>query len=302
MENLIRILKINKITPVEIIENPLLNKNVIFKYKNIPGIYIWYNNITNKYYVGSGKDLQDRLRRYFLPSELKSKRMISQSLNKHGYENFTLIIVYTFNKNITNNLLLEKEQYFIDLLNPYYNIAKLAGNTKGVLHTDEAKLKISLSLSNKPRNESVKANLKEKLKGNKNSLGVKRDEEFKKRITLNSSRKISVYDINNNLLNNFDSINSTASYFKVNRGTISKYIKLGKIYDNKYYFIKENKNLKSIYVYDCNETNNKVLYIFNSYYSAGKYFNVDHNTIKNHCISGFIFLEKYIMKVIYTDD
>jgi group I intron endonuclease len=41
------------------------------------------------------------------------------------------------------DLILKREQFYIDNLKPIYNILKLAGSPFGYLHTEEAKAKIS---------------------------------------------------------------------------------------------------------------------------------------------------------------
>jgi len=42
--------------------------------------------------------------------------------------------------------LLKREQYFLDLLLPTYNIEKIAGSSIGVVRSEETKAKISQSL------------------------------------------------------------------------------------------------------------------------------------------------------------
>jgi group I intron endonuclease len=41
------------------------------------------------------------------------------------------------------SILLEREQYYLDLFNPEYNILKIAGNSLGFRHHEAAKQKIS---------------------------------------------------------------------------------------------------------------------------------------------------------------
>lgn len=41
------------------------------------------------------------------------------------------------------SIVIEREQYYIDLLLPEYNVLKIAGLTMGYLHTEEARAKIS---------------------------------------------------------------------------------------------------------------------------------------------------------------
>jgi group I intron endonuclease len=44
---------------------------------------------------------------------------------------------------------LEREQYYIDLLNPKYNLLKIAGSRLGSIHTKETKAKMSSSQKGK---------------------------------------------------------------------------------------------------------------------------------------------------------
>lgn len=50
-----------------------------------------------------------------------------------------------------NKKLLEMEDYYIQLLLPDYNIAPQAGNTFGVKHTDDTKLKMRVNYSSERR-------------------------------------------------------------------------------------------------------------------------------------------------------
>jgi len=67
---------------------------------------------------------------------------ISRALVKYGYSNFTLEIVEYCDVSV----LLEREQHYLDLLKPTYNIAKIAGSTLGIPKSAETKVKISQAL------------------------------------------------------------------------------------------------------------------------------------------------------------
>jgi hypothetical protein len=68
--------------------------------------------------------------------------IISRALLKYGYSNFRLeILEYCEPANCIN-----REQYYIDLLNPEYNILKTAGSRLGSKHSKAAIKKISDSL------------------------------------------------------------------------------------------------------------------------------------------------------------
>jgi group I intron endonuclease len=67
--------------------------------------------------------------------------VICRALLKHGYSNFNLeILEYCDSKN-----LIVREQYYIDLLKPEYNILKKAGSLLGFKHREETIAKMSIS-------------------------------------------------------------------------------------------------------------------------------------------------------------
>ena len=83
-------------------------------------------------YVGSSVNISVRLYTYYsLGSLVKSNRPIDRSLLKHGFSNFKLeILEYC---GIAD--LLKREQYYMDILKPEYNIVETAGSTLGYKHT-----------------------------------------------------------------------------------------------------------------------------------------------------------------------
>jgi len=99
-------------------------------------IYCWINNLDNKRYVGSSTNLTARLYKYYnLKHLLKNKSVISNALCKYGYSKFSLHILEVCDK----SKCIEREQYYIDLLNPEYNILKLAGSSLGYKHNEETR-------------------------------------------------------------------------------------------------------------------------------------------------------------------
>jgi group I intron endonuclease len=84
------------------------------------------------------------MRKYFNASFLeaetkKTSSMIYRSLLKYGYSVFTLEIL----EYCKPSEVFSREQYYLDLLKPDYNILKIAGSSLGFKHSEEtiAKLK-----------------------------------------------------------------------------------------------------------------------------------------------------------------
>jgi hypothetical protein len=63
--------------PAKVYLNSAKSKNLIYN-KNCSksGVYLWYNNINGKYYVGSSINLKHRLYYYFSPTYLKKNKFL----------------------------------------------------------------------------------------------------------------------------------------------------------------------------------------------------------------------------------
>ena len=100
------------------------------------------NKVNDNTYVGSSVNLARRLRVYydfsFIPSRLKSsKSRIYSAILKHGYSNFQLeILEYCTVENV-----ISREQYYLNLLKPEYNLQSSAGSRLGSKHSDETREK-----------------------------------------------------------------------------------------------------------------------------------------------------------------
>jgi group I intron endonuclease len=61
--------------------------------------------------------------------------LINKALIKYGYSNFSLEIL----EYCEPSRVVTREQYYIDLLKPEYNILKVAGSSWGYKHTEESR-------------------------------------------------------------------------------------------------------------------------------------------------------------------
>lgn len=126
----------NLISPVKSYGNAELLKDQILKdNKDRPGVYRWVNNLNGKTYVGSGVNLAKRLGSYYNNNELnRNSRPIKDALLKYGHKNFTLEIL----EYCPQTRLIEREQFYLDLLIPEYNILKYAYSLLGFKHSQES--------------------------------------------------------------------------------------------------------------------------------------------------------------------
>lgn len=116
--------------------------NVDFKEKS--GIYCLENIITGDKYIGSSINLFKRRREHFyqLKTKVHGNIRLQVSYEKHGKDNF---IFYVIEPVEDKHKLIEREQHYIDLLKPKYNICKKADSSLGVKRSKETKDKVRLA-------------------------------------------------------------------------------------------------------------------------------------------------------------
>ena len=126
------------VIPVVIYSDASTDKSIILKdNKNKAGIYRWVNKENGNCYVGSSENLTDRFRKYYsfrnISLELlKGKSLIYSAIVKYGLKNFKVeILEYCAAENA-----ISREQYYLDLLKPKYNILTIAGSRLGHIHSE----------------------------------------------------------------------------------------------------------------------------------------------------------------------
>ena len=113
----------------------MLRKELYQQYKNQSGIYKL--TINNKFYIGSAKNIGIRLSKHLLDLErnLHHSIYLQRAWNKHQNINIEII-------EICDNII-EREQYYIDTLQPHFNLCKKAANCNGIKRSENHKNKIS---------------------------------------------------------------------------------------------------------------------------------------------------------------
>jgi group I intron endonuclease len=86
---------------------------------------------------------------------------IYKAISKYGLENFTLEILEYCSKDTT----IEKEQYYLDKLQPEYNLLKKAGSIFGFKHSLSSRKKMSELALGRVVSEEARLNLSEALRG-----------------------------------------------------------------------------------------------------------------------------------------
>lgn len=132
----------------------------------IVGIYqIQSLSKSERIYIGSSISIRDRwnIHKSDFRSDRRHARQFKRHVNKYGIDdlNFTIIEEFDF---ISKEHLLSREQYYMDLIKPYFNGCKIAGSPLGTKKTEEQKdmhRKISLRNGSKPPNFKGKKRTKE---------------------------------------------------------------------------------------------------------------------------------------------
>jgi len=235
-----------KLAPVVTYSNLDLNKYRIYNenYKK-SGIYRWNNLITGKSYVGSSIDLSHRFTQYYSTIHLKKHKtsVIYRSILKYGYNKFSLDIL----EYCKPSLCISREQYYLDLLKPEYNILKIAGSRLGSKQSEAAKFNISIAQKGELNHfygkthtdetrKKMQLSLKSIIRVNSNRVATL---ETKLSMSLRCKGVcVKVFDKSNNLINEFPTITSTAKYFGLSNRTIGYYLDKDKSY--KGYIFKSN--------------------------------------------------------------
>lgn len=159
------------VVPAMIYTNADLHKESILNdNRGKAGVYRWTNKENGKTYIGSAVNFSGRFLLYYSLAHIsKSSMTICKALLKYGYSNFQLEIL----EYCEANKAVEREQYYLDICNPEYNILKVAGSTLGYKHTEETLVKFR----GRTHSEKTRAML------SKSRLGVKLDEDARRRLS-----------------------------------------------------------------------------------------------------------------------
>jgi len=237
------------IRPIVIYSNSDLQKDQILKEnKNKVVVYRWVNNVNNKTYVGSSVDFTTRLYKYYSIKHLmENKTHIHNALVKYGYSNFSLeILEYSNIKDI-----IEREQYYLNILKPEYNILQIAGSSLGFKHSEKTLnfYRNEREVSNETRkNLSLAATGRILSKEDKDIIsdkrsGIKLSEETKLKISgaAISLRGIAVVvkNINTQEETEYLSLTEAAKAIGVSRTAISKASSSGKLLIKNYIVTKK---------------------------------------------------------------
>lgn len=174
----------------------------------------------------------------------KFKRIpICSALMKHGYSNFRLEILEYCDKAET----LKRENYFIKLLKPEYNIVQdaLAPMT-GRVHSAETRKLMSAALKGskhplfgKTLSDEIRQKMSDSVKGEKhNNFGKITSKEVREKIIKTKGTAVNVLDLRQNETVTYPSSNQAADSIYCTRSVFQRYLKSGKVLKGRYILTK----------------------------------------------------------------
>lgn len=162
---------------------------------------------------------------------------INKALLKYGYSGFSLLILEYCEPEVCT----DREQYYIDLYKPEYNILKFAGSRLGYTHTEETLAK----LQNRKVSAEWRVLMSEKSKGENPMFGRTGADnpmfgKVKPEGSGRPSQKIEVLDLLTNEKIEYDSISAASLALNIKVHRISMYFSNNKQkpYKGRYVFKK----------------------------------------------------------------
>lgn len=128
-------------------------EKVDYNLNEVCGIYLIWNKISNKEYVGSSKNLYDRIHGHIhlLKRNAHHNKHLQSSFNKYGMDNFEYKILEFCNEEIR----FEVEQKWISQLKPKYNKSENVIANFGQSPTIEVRDKIANTLKAKHKSGEI---------------------------------------------------------------------------------------------------------------------------------------------------
>lgn len=265
---------------------------------NVTGIYMIYNVISKKSYIGSSLNIYQRIFGKSSSSHLKSlsenrhiNRHLQNAYNKHGVSVFTFRILEICSK----DLLLDREQFYLNTIlcaedlkkfkKKAYNICPTAGSPLGRRMSCKTKQKCSLS-----------------------KIGCKNPMYGKSGVMHPNNLKVIQYDADGNFIKVHDNVNTASKALLITETSIRNALKKGYMGGGCYWkkfkinfslTIPIKKQLRKSISATC--INSNETYNFKSLASAALFFNMERkafsNAIKNALKNKNGFYKNYMWQL-----
>lgn len=196
-------------------------------------IYKINNKITNDFYIGSTINFDKRksTHLYMLKLNKHHSIVLQRAYNKYGIDAFEFIVL---EKTDAINIL-EREQYFLNLLKPIYNISKdSTAPMTNRKHTQESKTKMSKKHKGNTYNKGKKVKLEFRLKRSEKRKQFKWNDSVKRKMSETAKRINSISRIDrtkqkkqivDNEGNIFESLAVAAKFWRISVATVCDILK-----------------------------------------------------------------------------
>lgn len=203
--------------------------------KKLSGIYK-ITSPTNRVYIGQSVDIAKRLKDYQKYNKTGFQSRLKASFNKHGVENHKFEVIEECSVNKLNELERYWQEYYDAIGENGLNCKLTSTNDKSGSLTQEIKEKISKSLTGQKRTEEQKINMSNSQKGKKQSIEtiqkrlskiseLNKDENYRRKFGEKLKKKVYQYDLEWNLIREYNSITEASDILDVNKASICKAIK-----------------------------------------------------------------------------
>lgn len=179
------------------------------------GIYKITNIINDKFYIGSANNLSHRKSTHLYDLRNNKHRNIhlQRSYNKHGENSFIFSVV----ERCEVDELIEREQFYIDSLNPYFNISRVAGSTIGFKRPDQ-----SIRILEFNKNRVVSDETKSRTSSTLRQIGHKPTAECTEKSMQVLRKGVVQYSLEGELIEEYESISNACRKHNLATGNLSK--------------------------------------------------------------------------------
>jgi group I intron endonuclease len=182
------------------------------------GIYCISNKNNGKTYIGSSVNIHKRwvIHLHHLRQGTHHSKKLQRSFDKHGESAFELSVIV----NLSREHLLQTEQWYIDTMNPEYNICKSVTNGRRGLKSSPKHIEaVRKANTGKKCSEETKKKLRE------HNLGKICPEYIKEKLRNNGiCHPLDSYDSSGKFVKTFKSIREASRELGIDNGSIRKCI------------------------------------------------------------------------------